>query len=92
MPFDFLHDQLTSKIFVQLYTMKFLNVYCENRKAEVYISIDKIMLIQKLEDGGCLLELEGDNGEPVKVSLLAEDLVRKINGEDKVSIGFRTGR
>lgn len=69
--------------------MKFLNVYCENRKAEVYISLDKIVLIQK-EEGASLLTLEG--GEVVKVRQSAEDLVRKINGEDKVAIGFRTGR
>lgn len=71
--------------------MKFLNVYCENRKAEVFISVDKIMLIQKEEEGS-LIELEGGKSEAVKVLLSAEDLVRKINGEDRIGIGFRTGR
>lgn len=71
--------------------MKFLNVYCENRKAEVFISLDKIVLIQKEEEGS-LIELEGDKSEAVKVLLSAEDLVRKINGEDRIGIGFRTGR
>ncbi|WP_121352835.1 hypothetical protein [Flavisolibacter nicotianae] len=71
--------------------MKFLNVYCENRKAEVFISLDKIVLIQKEEEGS-LIELEGGKSEAVKVLLSAEDLVRKINGEDRIGIGFRTGR
>jgi hypothetical protein len=71
--------------------MKFLNVFCENRKAEVYISLDKIVLIQKGEEGS-IIELEGGNGEVVKVAMAAEELVKKINGEDKVAIGFRAGR
>jgi hypothetical protein len=71
--------------------MKFLNVYCENRKAEVFISLDKIVLIQK-EEEGCTIELEGGKSEAVKVLLTAEDLVRKINGEDRIGIGFRAGR
>ena len=72
--------------------MKFLNVYCENRKAEVYISLDKIVLITKLEgESGCLLELEGTTS-PVKVIMPADDLIRKINGEDRIGIGFRTNR
>jgi hypothetical protein len=69
--------------------MKFLNVFCENRKAEVFISLDKILLIQK-EEEGCRVEVEGL--ETVVVRMPAEDLVRKINGEDKTTIGFRTGR
>ncbi|RYF84447.1 MAG: hypothetical protein EON98_09170 [Chitinophagaceae bacterium] len=70
--------------------MKFLNIYCENRKAEVYISLDKIILIKKLDDeGACLIELEGPNTEPVKAAMLSEDLIRKINGEDRMGIGFR---
>lgn len=70
--------------------MKFLNVYCENRKAEVYISVDKIVLIRKGDDeNASLIELEGSGHEPVKVSLAAEDLIRKINGEDRIGIGFR---
>lgn len=70
--------------------MKFLNVFCENRKAEVYISLDKIVVVQKLDAASSLLQLE--NGEPVKVLMAAEELVKKINGEDKVTIGFRAGR
>ena len=70
--------------------MKFLNVYCENRKAEVYISIDKIVLIKKLEEeNACTIELDGANMEPVKAAMLSEDLIRKINGEDRIGIGFR---
>jgi hypothetical protein len=38
----------------------------------------------------CLIEL--GESEPVKVKMPAEELVRKINGEDKTAIGFRTGR
>lgn len=76
----------------QLCRMKFLNVYCENRKAEIYISLDKIVLIQKLDEGSSLLELAGERGEAVKVNLAAEELVKKINGDDRVGIGFRTGR
>ena len=71
--------------------MKFLNVYCGNRKAEVYISLDKIVLVQKLDEENSLLELEGEKSA-VKVQMPAETLVRKINGEDKVTIGFRAGR
>lgn len=71
--------------------MKFLNVYCEHRKAEVYISLDKIVMVQKLDDETSLVELEGSN-EAVKVAMPSTDLVRKINGEDKVTIGFRAGR
>ena len=70
--------------------MKFLNVYCENRKAEVYISLDKIVLIKKGDDeNASLIELEGSGHEPVKVSLAADELIRKINGEDRIGIGFR---
>ena len=70
--------------------MKFLNVYCENRNAEVYISLDKIVLIKKLEEDKTLIELEGSAHEAVKVAMSAEDLIRKINGEDRIGIGFRT--
>ena len=73
--------------------MKFLNVYCENRKAEVFISLDKIVMITKLEEeNGCLIELEGSKESPVKVTMLSDELIRKINGEDRIGIGFRTGR
>ena len=72
--------------------MKFLNVFCLNRQAEVYISLDKIVLIQKGGEGESLIELEGTKGEVVKVAMPAEDLVRKINGEERIGIGFRTGR
>ncbi len=69
--------------------MKFLNVYCEARKADVLISLDKIVLITKTEEGeASLIELDG-KAEPVKVAMTAEDLVRKINGEDRMGIGFR---
>ena len=71
--------------------MKFLNVYCENRKAEVFISVDKIVLIQKGgEEESAIITLEGSAHEPVKVALSADDLIRKINGEDRIGIGFRT--
>jgi hypothetical protein len=71
--------------------MKFLNIYCENRKAEVYISLDKIVLITKVDgENACLIELQGT--EAVKVVMPAEDLIRKINGEDRIGIGFRAGR
>ena len=70
--------------------MKFLNVYCENRKAEVYIALDKIVLIKKADDdNAALIELEGTGHEPVRVTMGAEDLIRKINGEDRMGIGFR---
>jgi hypothetical protein len=71
--------------------MKFLNVYCENRRAEVYVSLDKIVLVQKLDEESSLIELDSEK-EGVKVKLPTADLVRKINGEDKVTIGFRAGR
>lgn len=77
---------------LHFYSMKLLNVFCENRKAEVFVNLDKIILITKLDDHSSLVELEGGGKDAVKVALSAEDLVRKINGEDKVSIGFRTGR
>jgi hypothetical protein len=71
--------------------MKFLNIYCENRKAEVYISLDKIVLITKAAgENACLIELHGT--EAVKVIMPAEDLIRKINGEDRIGIGFRANR
>ena len=69
--------------------MKFLNVYCENRKAEVFISLDKIVLITKLNEETSLLEMEGGKTEAVKVAMTAEELVRKINGEDRPGVGFR---
>jgi hypothetical protein len=70
--------------------MKFLNVYCENRKAEVFISLDKIVLITKIDDGeGSLIVVDGDKEGVVKVAMVAEDLVRKINGEDRPGVGFR---
>lgn len=67
--------------------MKFLNVYCENRKANVYISLDKIVLVSAME-GASVIEIQGS--EPVRVNTDAEELIRKINGENKASIGFRT--
>lgn len=70
--------------------MKFLNVYCENRKAEVFIGLDKIVLITKIENGeSSTIELDGGKTEAVKVAMPAEDLIRKINGEDRIGIGCR---
>lgn len=64
-----------------------MNVYCENRKANVYISLDKIVLVAAQEKAS-IIELQGS--DPVKVNADAEELVRKINGENKAAIGFRT--
>ncbi len=73
--------------------MKFLNVYCEDRKEEVYINIEKIVMITKLADADeCRIDLEGSDASMVRVATSAEDLIKKINGEDKVAVGFRTGR
>ncbi|MDB5207088.1 MAG: hypothetical protein JWR72_2163 [Flavisolibacter sp.] len=73
--------------------MKFLNVYCESRKASVFINLDKVVLITKLDnDSQSSIELAGLSGDPVNVAMRAEDLIRKINGEDKEAVGFRTGR
>lgn len=71
--------------------MKFLNVYCENRKAEVYVNVDRIVMVQRVDDDNSLLMVDGTE-EPVKISQPADGLIRKINGEDKVTIGFRAGR
>ena len=71
--------------------MKFLNVYCENRKAEVFISLDKIVLLQKgEEENTTLVTLEGNAEEQVKVAMPVEEIIRKINGDDRIGIGFRT--
>jgi hypothetical protein len=67
--------------------MKFLNVYCENRKANVYISLDKIVLVSA-QAHTSLIELQ--DAEPVRVNTEAEELIRQINGENKAAIGFRT--
>ena len=67
--------------------MKFLNVFCENRKANVYINLDKIVLVSAHEQAS-VIELEGS--DPVRVNIDTEELVRKINGENKTAIGFRT--
>lgn len=68
--------------------MKFLNVRCENRKAEVFINLERIVLIEKgEEEDTALVKLAGE--APVKVALPAEELIRKINGEDRTGIGFR---
>ena len=72
--------------------MKFLNVYCDYRRDEVFINVEKIVLIRKIVNGGCEIELEGEKIGTVKVVMSAEDLVKKINGEDKMTIGFRAGR
>lgn len=70
--------------------MKFLHVYCENRKETVYVNLDKIVLITKGDDGASSIELDGKNNN-IKVAMPAEELMRKINGEDKVAVGFRMG-
>lgn len=67
--------------------MKFLNVYCENRKANVYASLDKIVLVSA-QGKASVIELEGT--DPILVNIDAEELIRKINGENKTAIGFRT--
>jgi hypothetical protein len=67
--------------------MKFLNVYCESRKANVYVSLDKIVLVSA-QNHESIIELQGS--DPVRVNMEAEELIRKINGENKSSIGFRT--
>ena len=72
--------------------MKFLNVFCLNRQAEVYISLDKIVLLRKGEEGESLIEVEGLKGDVVKVATPVDELIRKINGEERVGIGFRAGR
>lgn len=72
--------------------MKFLNVFCLNRQAEVYIGLDKIVLLQKGEEGECLIEVKGLKGDVVKVATPVDDLIRKINGEERIGIGFRAGR
>lgn len=77
--------------------MKFLQVYCHNRQALVYINTEKIVLLYKdvsgAETDNCFIEVEGlsDNKGPVKVNSTPEDLIKMINGEDKTRIGFRTG-
>ena len=67
--------------------MKFLSVYCENRKANVYVSLEKIVLVSA-QKGESVIELQGS--DPVRVNTDAEELIRKINGENKAAIGFRT--
>ncbi len=76
--------------------MKFLQVYCESRKASVYLNIEKIVLLSKSNEqvNGqelSLIEMEGlDEKGAVKVAIAPEELIKMINGEDKVRIGFRT--
>lgn len=69
--------------------MKFLNVFCENRRATVYINVEKIAAVIAKQDH-TLIEVEGI--EPVAVLLSADELVRMLNGENKASIGFRAGK
>jgi hypothetical protein len=76
--------------------MKFLHVYCVSRGTSVYINIEKVVLLTKVEIDGkdaCLIEVEGlnDGKGPIEVHTPAEQIMRMINGEDKVRIGFRTG-
>ena len=76
--------------------MKFLQVYCENRKTSVYVNIEKIVLLSRdnneEEQIFSLVEVEGlnDNKGALKVNMAPEDLIKMINGEDKIRIGFRT--
>jgi hypothetical protein len=76
--------------------MKFLQVYCENRKTSVYVNIEKIVLLSRdsneEEQIFSLVEVEGltDNRGALKVNMAPEDLIKMINGEDKIRIGFRT--
>lgn len=68
--------------------MKFLNVYCTHREKEVYINLDKIVLISKEADDKSRIDLAGE-ATTVEVAMPAEELIRKINGEDRIGIGFR---
>ena len=69
--------------------MKFLNVYCTHRKKEVYINLDKIVLVSKsADDNKCRIDLQGET-TAVEVDMPAEELIRRINGEDRIGIGFR---
>lgn len=72
--------------------MKFLTVFCKARGANVFINLDKIVLLQKLNDETTLIELDGHRSEIVNVAMPAEELMRKINGEDRAGIGFRAGQ
>ena len=62
----------------------------------MYISIEKIVLLSKdasQEDQILsLIEIEGlnDGKGAVAVKTAPEDLIKMINGEDKIRIGFRT--
>jgi hypothetical protein len=40
------------------------------------------------QNGESVIELQGS--DPVRVNTDAEELIRKINGENKAAIGFRT--
>lgn len=86
-PLDTVGFNYCNKFFIHFYTMKFLNVYCQNRKTNVYISLDKIVLVSAQKNGS-IIELQGS--EPVFANTEAEELIRKINGETKASIGFKT--
>jgi hypothetical protein len=46
----------------------------------------------KDENSSTRIQPEDGKSEAVKVQMRAKDLIRKINGEDKVAIGFRAGR
>jgi len=70
--------------------MKFLNLYCQLRQADVYINLAKIVLLQKLDDESCYIIMEGTADQPVQVAMPAAEIIRRINGEDRAGIGFRT--
>lgn len=68
--------------------MKFLNVYCENRKASVYINLDRISLVTKLdESNSSLIELDGGK-DPVKLLMPVDELIRKLMVKTKKQLGF----
>jgi hypothetical protein len=75
--------------------MKFLNVHCFRRKTDVFINIERITLLSRTvvnDTEACLIEIAGlDDGKgPVEVHIPVEQVIRMINGDDKVKIGFRT--
>jgi hypothetical protein len=79
--------------------MKFLQVYCEKRESTVFINIEKIVLIEKIipevndTEASCI-EVEGlnDGKGGVEVRTPAEELIKMINGEDRMTVGFKTTR
>lgn len=74
-----------------LHSMKFLNVYCDIRQADVYVNLDKVVLLQKLTDEWSLIVVEGTPDQPIKVAMPVAELIRRLNGEDRAGVGFRRG-